>query len=39
MVAVEQVCADGVLTPDVGGKATTKEVTAAVINAIHGANA
>ena len=24
--AVEQVCAAGVLTPDVGGKATTKEV-------------
>ena len=39
MIAVEQVCADGVLTPDVGGVATTKEVTAAVIKAIGGANA
>lgn len=39
MTAIEQVCADGVLTPDVGGTATTKEVTAAVIKAISGANA
>lgn len=38
MIAVEQVCADGVLTPDVGGNATTKEVTAAVISAIGGKN-
>ena len=36
--AVERVCAAGVLTPDVGGKATTKEVTDAVIDAIHGTN-
>ncbi|MCE2517560.1 MAG: tartrate dehydrogenase [Alphaproteobacteria bacterium] len=36
--AVEQVCADGIMTPDVGGNATTAEVTAAVINAIRGAN-
>jgi len=38
MAAVEKVCAAGVLTPDVGGKATTKEVTDAVIDAIHGSN-
>ena len=38
MVAVEQVCAAGVLTPDLGGKATTKEVTRAVCEAIRGAN-
>jgi tartrate dehydrogenase/decarboxylase/D-malate dehydrogenase len=38
MAAVERVTAAGVLTPDVGGNATTKEVTAAVIDAIHGAN-
>ncbi len=38
MVAVEQVCAAGVLTPDVGGKATTKEVTAAMVEAIKGSN-
>jgi tartrate dehydrogenase/decarboxylase/D-malate dehydrogenase len=38
MRAVEQVCAAGILTPDVGGKATTKEVTAAVVAAIHGSN-
>ncbi|MDM7945375.1 tartrate dehydrogenase [Oceanibaculum nanhaiense] len=39
MVAVEQVCAAGILTPDVGGTATTREVTDAVIGAIRGANA
>ncbi|HEY4254433.1 MAG TPA: tartrate dehydrogenase [Roseomonas sp.] len=39
MTAVEQVCADGVLTADVGGTATTAEVTAAVVAAIKGANA
>ncbi|MBR0663615.1 tartrate dehydrogenase [Roseomonas hellenica] len=39
MTAVEQVCADGVLTADVGGKAMTAEVTAAVVAAIKGANA
>jgi len=38
MRAVEQVTGAGVLTPDVGGKATTKEVTAAVVEAIHGSN-
>ena len=39
MRAVEHVCAQGVMTPDVGGKATTKDVTSAVIHAIHGTNA
>ncbi len=38
MQAVEDVCAAGILTPDVGGKATTRDVTDAVINAIKGAN-
>ena len=38
MAAVEKVCAAGVLTPDVGGTATTKEVTEAVIDAILGSN-
>jgi len=38
MTAVEQVCAAGVLTPDLGGKATTKEVTRAVCEAIRGIN-
>jgi tartrate dehydrogenase/decarboxylase/D-malate dehydrogenase len=38
MAAVERVCADGVLTADVGGRATTAEVTAAVCAAIRGAN-
>lgn len=38
MAAVERVCAAGVLTPDVGGKATTKEVTDAAIDAINGSN-
>ena len=39
MRAVEQVCAAGTMTPDLGGKATTKEVTRAVCDAIRGANA
>ncbi len=39
MTAVEQVCAAGILTPDLGGRATTREVTAAVCEAIRGANA
>ncbi|MBC7136024.1 tartrate dehydrogenase [Oceanibaculum nanhaiense] len=39
MTAVEQVCAAGILTPDVGGNATTRDVTDAVIGAIRGANA
>jgi tartrate dehydrogenase/decarboxylase/D-malate dehydrogenase len=38
MRAIEQVCAAGILTPDVGGKATTEEVTDAVISAIQGSN-
>ncbi len=38
MTAVEQVCAAGILTPDVGGKASTKEVTKAVVDAIRGYN-
>jgi tartrate dehydrogenase/decarboxylase/D-malate dehydrogenase len=38
MKAVEDVCAAGILTPDVGGKATTREVTDAVIGAIKGVN-
>ncbi len=39
MAAVEQVCAAGILTPDLGGTATTKDVTRAVCDAIRGANA
>ena len=38
MRAVEAVCAEGILTPDVGGTATTTEVTQAVVAAIAGAN-
>ena len=38
MKAVEEVCAAGIMTPDVGGSATTAEVTDAVINAIRGSN-
>jgi tartrate dehydrogenase/decarboxylase/D-malate dehydrogenase len=38
MRAVEQVTGAGILTPDVGGKATTREVTDAVVQAIHGTN-
>jgi tartrate dehydrogenase/decarboxylase/D-malate dehydrogenase len=38
MRAVEKVCAAGIMTPDVGGNATTREVTDAVIGAIAGAN-
>ncbi len=38
MTAVEQVCAAGILTPDIGGTATTKDVTRAVCEAIRGAN-
>ena len=38
MKAIERVCAAGVLTPDVGGSATTKDVTSAVVAAIHGSN-
>ncbi|MEL7163897.1 MAG: tartrate dehydrogenase [Pseudomonadota bacterium] len=39
MRAVEQVCASGILTPDVGGTATTKDVTDAVCEAIRADNA
>lgn len=38
MRTVESVCAAGVTTPDIGGTATTREVTAAVVEAIRGAN-
>src|SRR5579872_6589971 len=38
MRAVEQVCAAGILTPDLGGKATTAEVTRAVCDAVRGMN-
>lgn len=34
MIAVEKVCAEGIMTPDVGGTANTREVTQAVIRAI-----
>jgi tartrate dehydrogenase/decarboxylase/D-malate dehydrogenase len=39
MRAVETVCAAGIMTPDIGGKATTREVADAVIAAIRGDNA
>ena len=38
MKAVEQVCEDGIMTPDVGGTATTQQVTDAVCEAIRRAN-
>ena len=38
MRAVERVTAAGILTPDVGGTATTQEVTDAVVDAIHSSN-
>ena len=38
MRAVEQVCAAGIMTPDLGGKATTAEVTRAVCEAVRGMN-
>ena len=38
MRAVEAVCAAGIVTPDVGGSATTQQVTDAVIEEIRGAN-
>jgi tartrate dehydrogenase/decarboxylase/D-malate dehydrogenase len=37
MHAVERVTASGLHTPDLGGTATTREVTAAVCDAIHSA--
>ena len=39
MKAVEQVCKAGILSPDLGGKATTAEVTRAVVEAVRGMNA
>ncbi|MGJ8603579.1 MAG: tartrate dehydrogenase [Marivita sp.] len=38
MRAVEKVCAEGIVTPDVGGTATTQDVTDAVCAAIRGDN-
>jgi tartrate dehydrogenase/decarboxylase/D-malate dehydrogenase len=38
MKAIEQVCAAGIMTPDVGGGAATQEVTDAVIAAIRESN-
>jgi tartrate dehydrogenase/decarboxylase/D-malate dehydrogenase len=38
MRAVEQVTGAGILTPDIGGVATTKEVTDAVVDAIYSSN-
>ncbi len=38
MQAVERVTAAGILTPDVGGTANTKDVTQAVCEAIAGSN-
>jgi len=38
MTAIEQVCAAGVLTPDLGGKAATRDVTAAMLAALAGMN-
>ena len=39
IAAVEQVCANGILTPDVGGTATTRQVTDAVLEVIRQMNA
>lgn len=38
MRAIEQVTAAGILTPDVGGTATTQQVTDAVVDAIYSSN-
>jgi tartrate dehydrogenase/decarboxylase/D-malate dehydrogenase len=38
MQAVERTCQAGIMTPDVGGTSTTKEVTEAVCRAIRGDN-
>jgi tartrate dehydrogenase/decarboxylase/D-malate dehydrogenase len=38
MRAVERVCEAGIMTPDVGGKASTRDVTEAVCNALKGRN-
>ena len=38
LTAIEDVCALGIMTPDVGGSATTQDVTDAVIEAVRGSN-
>jgi tartrate dehydrogenase/decarboxylase/D-malate dehydrogenase len=38
MQAIEQVTSAGIMTPDIGGTATTREVTESVCEAIRGAN-
>src|SRR5713226_5189092 len=38
MRAIERVTASGIATPDLGGRATTREVTAAVCDALRSAN-
>ncbi|HSM43139.1 MAG TPA: tartrate dehydrogenase [Afifellaceae bacterium] len=38
MTAVEKVCEAGIKTPDIGGSATTQDVTDAVCDAIRGSN-
>ena len=38
MRAIERVCLAGILTPDVGGKATTADVTQAMVEAIQSSN-
>ncbi|SES22328.1 tartrate dehydrogenase/decarboxylase / D-malate dehydrogenase [Tranquillimonas rosea] len=38
MEAVEKVCEAGIMTPDIGGTATTQDVTDAVCEAIRGSN-
>jgi tartrate dehydrogenase/decarboxylase/D-malate dehydrogenase len=38
MRALEQVTQAGILTPDVGGTATTQDVTSAMVDAIHSSN-
>ena len=38
LAAVERVCEAGIKTPDLGGTATTREVTASVADIIRGAN-
>jgi tartrate dehydrogenase/decarboxylase/D-malate dehydrogenase len=38
MKAVENVCEAGIKTPDIGGSATTQDVTDAVCDAIRGSN-
>jgi len=37
--SVENICARGIVTPDLGGTASTKEVTAAVLTEIKGGSA